>query len=90
MYYNLKNIFLRSRADAIPHLRQELGAHPGSGQWTDDGVGHPPASLTPGTPMSNVNSPTGPTDIPQITQTFTLNKLTFITNLTLFVTASSF
>jgi len=56
-------------------------ADPGSGQWTDDGqtmsVGRLPARTTPGTPMTNGNSPTGPTDIPQITQTFTLNKLIY-------------
>jgi hypothetical protein len=58
-----------------------VAADPGSGQWTDDGqtqsVGRPPASITPGMPMTYVNSPTGPTDIPQITQTFTLNKLIY-------------
>jgi hypothetical protein len=71
-----ENIYL-----LVENCNQGVAADPGSGQWTDDGqtmsVGRLPARTTPGTPMTNGNSPTGPTDIPQITQTFTLNKLIY-------------
>jgi hypothetical protein len=64
------------------HLHPLRGcADPGSNHWTYDGQTRPGcatlASQALATPMTNGHARSGPTDIPQITQTLTLNKLIY-------------